>query len=68
MKNQGNISLPKDINNFPMTKLKCIGYCYPSDKGFKIAVLNKLNKLYENSKRKFKMREKYMNKTNVPAC
>lgn len=50
MKNQENISSPKD-NNPLITELKGMESCNLVDKEFKIAVLRKLNKLQENTER-----------------
>ena len=51
MKNHGNITLQKENNNCPETKCKFMGDCDLMDKEFKIAVMNTLNKLRENSER-----------------
>lgn len=62
MKNQGNMSSPKD-NNSPVTQLKDMELCDLIDSEFKISVLKKFSKQQENSEREFnKTRGKYVNK------
>ena len=51
MKNQENMSPPKDTNNSPTIKLKATEYSDVADKEFIIAVLKKLSELQENSER-----------------
>lgn len=53
MKNQGNAIPSKENKNFPVTDLKDMEICSLPDKGFKIAVLGKLNELWENTEIKF---------------
>ena len=43
MKNQENISPPKDTNNSATTKLKATKYSDVADKNFKMAVLKKVS-------------------------
>ena len=53
LKNQGIIPSSKYIYASPTTKLKDMEYCNLADKEFKRTVLNKLNKLQENSESQF---------------
>ena len=49
MKNQGNMTPPKEHNNFPVTDSKGMEICNFPDKELKIVVLKKLSELQENT-------------------
>ena len=51
MKNQGNMTLPKDYNNFPVTDPQELENYDLPNKEFKIAVLRKPSELQENRER-----------------
>ena len=53
MNNHGNKVAQKEQEQSPGNKLKHIDICDLSDRECKIAVLNKLNKMQENSDRQF---------------
>ena len=44
-KKQGNITPPKELSNFPVTKAKEIGICELLEKEFKIIILRKHSKI-----------------------
>ena len=50
IKNQGNWTLPKEHNNFPVSDPKEMEIWDLPDKEFKITVLRKLSELLENRK------------------
>lgn len=62
MKNQDNVTPPKDYSNLPITKPKNIEICDFPDKEFKVAVLRKLNELQENADNSVISGKQYMNK------
>ena len=49
MKNHSNTVPQKETGNSPQTKLTVMKYCDLTEKEFKIVVMQKLNKLQENS-------------------
>ena len=53
MKNQVNMTSPKDHNNPPVTKHNDMEICNLPYKEFKIAILRKLNELQGNTERQF---------------
>lgn len=53
IKNHSNTVSEKENGNFPETKLKVTEYCDLTDRKLKIAVLKKVKKLQENSRRQF---------------
>ena len=52
MKNQGNMTPPKEQNNCSVTNPKEIEICNFPNKEFKIAVLRKFSELKEKNKKK----------------
>ena len=57
MKNQGNMTLPKDYNNFPVTDPQELeNYDLPNEE-FKIAVLRKFSELQGNTETQFNIRK-----------
>lgn len=53
MKNQGNLTSPKDHNNLPVIDPKDMEICNLPNKEIKIAVLKKLTELQEKKERHF---------------
>lgn len=51
LNNQGNTRSQKENNNSPIIKHKVTEFCDLADKELKIAVLNTLSELQENSER-----------------
>lgn len=54
VRNQGNMTLPKEQNNFLVTDHKDREICDLTNKKFKIIVLKKLGELQENTERQRK--------------
>ena len=57
MKNQGNMTLPKDYNNFPVTDPQELENYDLPNKEFKISVLRKLSELQGNTETQFNIRK-----------
>ena len=57
MKNQGNMTLSKDYNNFPVTDPQELENYDLPNKEFKISVLRKLSELHGNTETQFNIRK-----------
>ena len=64
MKKQGNITLPKEHKNFPVTDPTEMDVCELSEKDFKIIILRKLTRIQENTDQKLNDLKKTMNEKN----